>query len=120
LITRDYLSGVADHTNENWYRPKHVELVEYDFGWPDRYETEAALILEAAESRAVAIEHVGSTAVPGMAAKPIIDLLLAVDDLEQFAPLIDAFGQIGYVSTEELHTGVPGRLVFSLGRIIFM
>jgi hypothetical protein len=52
MIVWDYLSGVADHTNENWYRPKHVELVEYDFGWPGRYEAEEALILEAAGKRA--------------------------------------------------------------------
>jgi GrpB-like predicted nucleotidyltransferase (UPF0157 family) len=110
---------VADHTSKNWYRPKLVELVEYDFGWPDRYEAEAALILEAAGSRAVAIEHVGSTAVPGMDAKPIIDLLLAVDDLEHFAPLIGAVGQLGYVSTDELHAGVPGRRVLRKGPVDF-
>ena len=56
---------------------KTVRVVPYDDRWPSLFETEAARILEAVERvglPALAIEHVGSTAVPGLAAKPILDI----------------------------------------------
>ena len=53
-----------------------VVLAEYDPRWPDLFETEKKRILGAIGPRALAIEHVGSTAVPGMPAKPVIDMIV--------------------------------------------
>lgn len=72
-----------------------IALVAYDPDWPRRFEGERAL-LEGLLSPwlAAGIEHVGSTAVPGLAAKPIIDIVAGVRDLEEaraaFGPLLDA------------------------------
>jgi GrpB-like predicted nucleotidyltransferase (UPF0157 family) len=70
-------------------RDGRVELVEYDPGWPALYETERERLeplLEAQE-----FHHIGSTAVPGLLAKPIIDMVALVDDLEApIAALIDS------------------------------
>jgi GrpB-like predicted nucleotidyltransferase (UPF0157 family) len=57
-----------------------VELVDYDPWWPDLFEREAARIRSILVQRVRLLEHAGSTAVPGLAAKPIIDMVLAVAD----------------------------------------
>jgi GrpB-like predicted nucleotidyltransferase (UPF0157 family) len=71
--------------------------VEYDAAWPERYEREAARIRGALGDRVLLLEHVGSTSVPGLAAKPIIDIVLAVansaDELE-YVPYLEAAGYV--------------------------
>ena len=57
-----------------------IELREYDPRWPDLYADHAARLGAALGERAVRVEHVGSTSVPGLAAKPIIDIALEVPD----------------------------------------
>lgn len=57
-----------------------IILAEYDPGWPTMFEMEAAQIRAALGDVAIRIEHVGSTAVPGLAAKPIIDIVMEVPD----------------------------------------
>lgn len=56
-----------------------VEIVEYDPRWPVRFALESARIRSVLADPALEIEHHGSTAVPGLAAKPVIDMLVAVD-----------------------------------------
>lgn len=57
-----------------------IILVEYDPRWPELFEREANRIMSATGNKALQIEHVGSTSVPGLCAKPIIDMLLVVAD----------------------------------------
>lgn len=57
-----------------------IELVDYDDAWPGLFAREAERIVAALGDRALRVEHVGSTAVPGLAAKPVIDILLVVGD----------------------------------------
>jgi GrpB-like predicted nucleotidyltransferase (UPF0157 family) len=57
-----------------------IVLVDYDPRWPTMFVREASRIRGAIASLAIRIEHVGSTSVPGLAAKPIIDIVLAVPD----------------------------------------
>jgi GrpB protein len=59
-----------------------IVVVDYDPGWPDAFAAEHARIATALGERALAIEHYGSTAVAGIAAKPIIDVMVVVRDLE--------------------------------------
>lgn len=59
--------------------PDPVIIVDYDPAWPARYAAEAEGLLRSLGD-ALGLEHIGSTAVPGLAAKPVIDILLAVDD----------------------------------------
>lgn len=58
-----------------------LELQSYDARWPIRYLDHRQRILDALSAREVEIEHIGSTSVPGLAAKPIIDIVVAVDDI---------------------------------------
>jgi GrpB-like predicted nucleotidyltransferase (UPF0157 family) len=57
-----------------------VELADPDPTWPAQYEAEAAAVREILGDRVLRLEHVGSTSVPGLPAKPIIDMLLVVAD----------------------------------------
>jgi GrpB-like predicted nucleotidyltransferase (UPF0157 family) len=61
-----------------------VEIVPYDQDWPSRFEAERKLLVDAVGLWLVAgsIEHIGSTAVPGLAAKPVIDIMAGVESLE--------------------------------------
>ena len=81
-----------------------ITLAEYDSAWPVLYEREAARIRAALADRALLIEHVGSTSVPGLAAKPHIDVLLAVADSSDEASYVPALEEAGYV----LHIREPG------------
>ena len=60
-----------------------IEVVEYDSSWPELFRQESLLLTEVlAEESTLAIEHFGSTAIPGLAAKPVIDVLIAVPSVE--------------------------------------
>ncbi|MCL4744469.1 MAG: GrpB family protein [Burkholderiaceae bacterium] len=74
-----------------------VEVVPYDSSWPHRFLEEQALLAEILSPWLVApVEHVGSTAVPGLLAKPIIDIAAPVASLEASRPAIEALRRLGY------------------------
>jgi GrpB-like predicted nucleotidyltransferase (UPF0157 family) len=77
--------------------PGRVALSDYDPGWPDRYEREAARVTTALGDRAIRLEHVGSTSVPGLAAKPIIDIVLEVPDSADEPAYVPDLEAAGYV-----------------------
>lgn len=74
-----------------------IILSRYDPRWAQRYEYERSSIASAMGDRIKRIEHIGSTSVPGLAAKPIIDVLVAVDDVEDDAAYGSPLKTIGYV-----------------------
>lgn len=74
-----------------------ITLADYDPDWPVLFAREAARIRAALSSRAVQVEHVGSTSVPGLAAKPIIDILLAVPDSSDEQAYVPELERAGYV-----------------------
>jgi GrpB-like predicted nucleotidyltransferase (UPF0157 family)/predicted ester cyclase len=74
----------------------HVVILEYDEAWPARYEIERARIAAAVGSVARRIEHIGSTSIPGLAAKPIIDIVLVVADVDADASFSPALVESGY------------------------
>jgi GrpB-like predicted nucleotidyltransferase (UPF0157 family) len=73
-----------------------VEIVDYDPAWPGVFARQALLIAQALGERAVAIEHVGSTAAPGLPAKPVIDINLAVADTTREADYVPALEAAGF------------------------
>jgi GrpB-like predicted nucleotidyltransferase (UPF0157 family) len=87
-------SNKTAHDDEN----AAVEVVAYDPAWPARFAEERAVLEDLLAHWLVAdIEHVGSTAVPGLAAKPVIDIMVPVESLEASRGSIDAAGRAGYV-----------------------
>lgn len=72
-----------------------ITLVKYDPNWPDLFEREAKRIRSVLGSKALQIEHVGSTSVPGLCAKPIIDMILVVENSAcepSYVPVLEAAG----------------------------
>jgi GrpB-like predicted nucleotidyltransferase (UPF0157 family) len=74
-----------------------IRLVEYDPEWPRLFQREADRIRLALGERALRIEHTGSTSVPGLAAKPIVDILLVVADSANEVTYVPAMEAAGYV-----------------------
>ncbi len=74
-----------------------VRLAEYDPDWPSQFEREATRIRSALGDQVRLLEHVGSTSVPGLAAKPIIDIVLAVPDSSDEAAYVPPMEAAGYV-----------------------
>jgi GrpB-like predicted nucleotidyltransferase (UPF0157 family) len=73
-----------------------IHLVPYDPAWPAHYETLARRIRAALAERAICLEHVGSTAVPGLCAKPVIDIAQAVTDSGDEAAYLPALETQGF------------------------
>lgn len=92
-----------------------VEIVRYDPAWPAVFDTEADRLHAALDAMEVCgIEHFGSTAVPGLAAKPIIDILIAVRSLTRAkATMIEPIVALGYVYWAE--NPKPDRMFFVKG-----
>jgi GrpB-like predicted nucleotidyltransferase (UPF0157 family) len=76
-----------------------IHLAEYDPAWPALFEREKERIHTVLGNRALQIEHVGSTSVPGLPAKPIIDICLVVADPSDEAAYVPALEAAGYVLT---------------------
>lgn len=87
---------------------ERIQIAAYDPSWPDRFAQERRALEEAIGIWATGgIHHVGSTAVPGMAAKPIIDILVGVDSLDASRPCFEPLAALGYLYApyrpEEMH-----------------
>jgi GrpB-like predicted nucleotidyltransferase (UPF0157 family) len=87
-----------------------VELSDYDPSWAERFEEEKGKIAGIFDGQAVGIEHIGSTAVPDLCAKPIVDVLVGLRELELSDAQISAMQELGYEYLGEY--GLPGRLFF--------
>jgi len=74
-----------------------ITLIEYDHAWPENFAREANRIKAALGERALMVEHIGSTSVPGLVAKPIIDILLVVADSADEPSYVPALEAVGYV-----------------------
>ncbi|PPS91421.1 GrpB family protein [Streptomyces sp. MH60] len=76
---------------------RELYLVPHDAAWAGRYASHEARIRNALGDTALAVEHIGSTAVPGLAAKPIIDIVVAVRDITAEEEYLDPLLACGYV-----------------------
>jgi GrpB-like predicted nucleotidyltransferase (UPF0157 family) len=116
---------------------EEIKIVDYNSSWPSLFEAEAALLRQALDSKLiVALEHFGSTAIPGMPAKPIIDILIGVRSLAIAGPkFIEPLQRLGYVyrkvmplasgmifikgfprqRTHKLHVHEPGQTMWRRG-----
>ncbi len=73
-----------------------VKLVPYDPEWAKLYRDEKTRIEEGLGDRALGVEHIGSTAIPGMDAKPILDLMVAVPQIQDFDGYVPLLEELGY------------------------
>ena len=88
-----------------------VEIADYDPGWPAAFAALRAQIAAALGPLAQRIEHVGSTAVPGLPAKPVIDLDVVIATLAELPEVISRLATLGYLHEGDL--GITGREAFA-------
>lgn len=89
---------------------RRVEVVPYNPEWKTLFEKEKQVLESIFEPAKVEIHHIGSTSVPGLSAKPIIDIMLAADSLERVEKATPAIEAAGYEAKGE--NGIPGRRYF--------
>ena len=95
--------------------PKPIIIVDYKPEWPAEFEKERARILGAIGDKLLAVEHIGSTAVPGLGAKPIIDIMIAVDVIANGYDYITPLRSLGYDHIS--YPDFPERLFFRIGQM---
>ena len=89
---------------------KQVIVEKYDAAWAQDFRQIEQELKEALGDLALRIEHVGSTSVKGLSAKPIIDIDIVIPDYSRFDAVVGALEKIGYIHEGDL--GIPGREAF--------
>lgn len=107
-----YEEEMRDHTVYRMQKDmrERVEIVDYDPRWPLRYEEERAAIVQALGDDIVAIEHIGSTSIPGLCAKPILDIQVGVKRMVPAQVLEERLQRLGYRQNPEADD--PNRRLF--------
>ncbi len=93
---------------------REVRVVPHDPSWAAAFEAEAAALRSVLGDEALAVHHIGSTAIPDISAKPIVDLLVEVRRIEAVDALYGAIAERGYEAWGEY--GLPGRRYFTKDR----
>lgn len=109
---RELIDHILSELN-NMQKIDRVEIKPYDANWPNIFEKEAALIKRALGDNCVTIHHIGSTSVPGLAAKPIIDMIPVVRDITKVDSDNAAMEDLGYKAMGEC--GILLRRYFQKG-----
>lgn len=92
---------------------RDVQVVTYDESWPEQFRKEAALLGDVLRRHLVYMHHIGSTSVPGLSAKPVIDIMPVVDEIEKVDSSTARLREHGYEELGEF--GLPGRRFFRKG-----
>jgi GrpB-like predicted nucleotidyltransferase (UPF0157 family) len=87
-----------------------IEIVPYNEEWPAAFAAESELVKQALGANCILIHHIGSTSIPGLAAKPIIDMLPVVRDILKIDEVTNAMERIGYIAKGEY--SIPSRRYF--------
>jgi GrpB-like predicted nucleotidyltransferase (UPF0157 family) len=113
MAKSEFVRGVLSKARREAKSP--IRINDYDPRWPEQYEEEKARLLGQIGHIAVAIEHVGSTAVPGLAAKPIIDIMPGVRSLADADRCIEGMRRLGFEYVPEFEDALPDRRYFRKG-----
>ena len=91
---------------------EHVAMQAYNASWPARFAEEQAWLLACFPAVLIDVQHIGSTAVRGLIAKPIIDILAGVESMAVAASLAPALGDAGYTTSAEFNAALTDRQWF--------
>ncbi len=95
---------------------RKIEVVDYDPKWPELFKSEAEQVKQALGCNCVQIHHIGSTSIPGLSAKPIIDMLPVVRNIQEVDNAIEAMESLGYEAKGEY--GMAFRRYFQKGKSV--
>jgi GrpB-like predicted nucleotidyltransferase (UPF0157 family) len=114
-----YAEGKSDFVRRKLNEARNefdaIVIADYDDSWPAKYEAERARIVEAIGEWLVGFEHIGSTAVPGLAAKPIIDMMPVLRSLDDTPHIVGPLEALGYEYVPEFEAQLPERRYFRKG-----
>jgi GrpB-like predicted nucleotidyltransferase (UPF0157 family) len=94
---------------------RKIVVDNYSANWPEQFQLESTALERIFANDSVTIHHIGSTSVPGLSAKPIIDILVEVDGLSWFKSKYTELSTLGYIAKGE--NGIVGREYFQKGGI---
>ena len=103
MVSSNFWSSLGTHGG-------HVEIVDYSPEWAEIFERERAAILETCSTWVMKVHHFGSTSVPGLAAKPILDIMPVVARPDDGENAVEPMTTIGYRYRGD--NGLPGRFYF--------
>lgn len=103
------MSSQADDKDLQSAIKEDLHLVPYDSSWPQKFINEKNRLLSIFKSDIAAIEHIGSTAVPGLDAKPIIDMMAAVKSMKVADKLLVPLRDFGYVTPDDCNANLLER-----------
>ena len=103
-------TGAPDDVTRAIEQP--VALADYDPAWPQMFEAERRRLMEALPGMFIEVDHIGSTAVPGMRSKPLIDMLAGVATMEDAFAINGLIDRIGYTTSPELNATLKTRQWF--------
>jgi GrpB-like predicted nucleotidyltransferase (UPF0157 family) len=107
---------MASERDKERYGAGRIQVLDYDPAWATMFEQERARVQDALGPIVVTVEHVGSTAVPGLAAKPIIDLLVGVRSLpEARGRCVEPLEALRYRYMAEYESWLPNEMLFRKG-----
>jgi GrpB-like predicted nucleotidyltransferase (UPF0157 family) len=89
-----------------------ITLVEYNSDWPKAFEKECSLLIQATDGSVAKIEHIGSTSVPGLLSKPIIDIMVGLADFSMADTYVPKIVNLGYTYFPEYEDVMPNRRFF--------
>jgi len=89
-----------------------IKIVEYNPDWADQFHRERELLLEALGSVEACIEHIGSTSVPGLASREIIDIMIGLRDFNEADDLVPRIVALGYTYVPQYEDEMPYRCFF--------
>jgi GrpB-like predicted nucleotidyltransferase (UPF0157 family) len=92
---------------------RHITVVDYDPRWVAEFETESDRVRKVLREEIISIEHIGSTSIPGMCAKPVIDILVVVRSIGRIDLYNRSMLDLGYIAKGEF--GIAGRRFFLKG-----
>lgn len=90
-----------------------IVIADYNSQWPTLFEQHKQRILQATRGLVIAIEHIGSTAVVGLAAKPVIDIMPGVKTLADADTCVEAMVGLGYTYIQKYESMMPERRFFN-------
>ncbi|MFF2458860.1 GrpB family protein [Peribacillus simplex] len=102
------------HEKLNDYMEKTVKIEEYNPDWVSEFQLEKARIMEVLKNDSLCVEHIGSTSIKGLGAKPNLDIMACVHHLAEADMFIEPLKSIGYEFV--LHKEFPERLFFRKGQ----
>ncbi|MBP2099917.1 GrpB family protein [Enterococcus rivorum] len=107
------MSKININRKKEVFSIRKIEVIDYDVNWPKDYLKEEKRLKLFLKKELIQSFHIGSTSVPGLKAKPIIDILLVVQDLSELDAYSDEFEKLGYEVLGEC--GIENRRFFQKG-----